>query len=62
MLTTEQAAERLGISPRRVQELCVMGEIADAQRFAGVWMIPAPPRRTVDRPRGRPLMSKGARK
>lgn len=54
LLTIAQAASRLKISERRLQELCAAGEIDGATRFGGAWAIPDPPRRTVERPRGRP--------
>ena len=58
MLTAAQAAARLGISTRRVQKLCEVGEIAGAERFGNAWMTPDPPVRTVERPRGRPRKEK----
>lgn len=40
MISTHQAAEALGVSPRRIQQLAVAGRIPGAQRVAGVWLIP----------------------
>ena len=40
MLTAKQAAEKWGITVRRVQEYCKSGRIAGAERFGSSWMIP----------------------
>lgn len=39
-LTVEQAAEKWGISNRRVQKLCADGRVPFAQRFGKSWTIP----------------------
>ena len=39
-LTVEQAAEKWGISKRRVQKLCADGRVPFAQRFGKSWAIP----------------------
>ena len=39
-ITVEQAAEKWGISKRRVQKLCAEGRIPFAQRFGKSWAIP----------------------
>ena len=39
-LTTTEAAERWGITPRHVQVLCKSGRIEGAV-YKGVWLIPA---------------------
>ena len=41
MITVKQAAEKWGVTPRRVQELCKEGKIKGAQRWERTWMIPA---------------------
>ena len=41
MITVQQAAEKWGVSPRRVQDLCKRGEIAGAMMWHRSWMIPA---------------------
>lgn len=41
MISAAQAAEKWGVTVRRVQDLCKRGEIKDAQRFGRAWMIPA---------------------
>ena len=38
MLTTKEAAELLGITPRRVQELIKNGALT-ARKASGVWLI-----------------------
>lgn len=40
MLTVKQAAEKWGITVRRVQEYCKNGRIAGAERFGSSWMLP----------------------
>lgn len=39
-LTLQEAAEKWGISPRRIQVLCVNGRIPGAARFGSAWAIP----------------------
>ncbi len=41
MITVKQAAEKWGLTPRRVQMMCKDGLIAGAQRWERTWMIPA---------------------
>ena len=41
MMTVREAAERWGLSVRRVQELCKMGRVHGAVLFGKNWMIPA---------------------
>ena len=40
-LTVRQAAEKWGLSPRTVQQLCTQGRIPGAQKFGKAWAIPA---------------------
>lgn len=40
-LTVRQAAEKWGLSPRTVQQLCTHGRIPGAQKFGKAWAIPA---------------------
>lgn len=47
-ITAKEAAEKWGISLRRVQDLCRMGKIHGAQRFGKSWVIPADERRPLD--------------
>ena len=40
-MTSKQAGELWGISERRVQVLCVNGQVDGTERFGGkVWLIP----------------------
>ena len=40
MLTVKQAAEKWGVTVRRVQDYCKNGRIAGVERFGSSWMIP----------------------
>ena len=40
-ITTKEAAEKWGITPRQVQLLCAQGRIKKAVRFGNAWVIPA---------------------
>lgn len=40
-ITTKEAAEKWGITPRQVQLLCARGRISGAVRFGKAWVIPA---------------------
>lgn len=54
VLNTEQAAERLGVSTRRVQQLIKSGRLP-AREFGGSYMISAGDLKLVEmRPPGRP--------
>ena len=39
-MTVKEAAEKWGLSVRRVQLLCVEGRIEGAMKHASVWVIP----------------------
>jgi len=39
-ISTQQAAEKWGITERRVQKLCEQGRIEGTIRFSRVWAIP----------------------
>ena len=41
MITSKEAAEKWGVTTRRVQELCKKGSIPGAIQFQRVWMLPA---------------------
>lgn len=56
-LTAGEMAEKWGLSLRRVQDLCRMGKIHEAERFGKNWMIPADAPRPVD---GRSKAAKSA--
>lgn len=47
-ITAHQAAEKWGISLRRVQDLCRQGRIHGAEQFGKNWMIPADAGRPLD--------------
>ncbi|MBQ3088781.1 MAG: helix-turn-helix domain-containing protein [Clostridia bacterium] len=40
MMTVKQAAEKWGVTARRVQDYCKSGRIVGAERFGTSWMIP----------------------
>lgn len=39
-MTTKEAAEKWGVTPRQVQFLCARGRILGAVRFGHAWVIP----------------------
>lgn len=41
LMTVKEAAEKWGVTPRRVQGLCKEGRIKGATRWERTWMIPA---------------------
>ena len=41
LITVKQAAEKWGVTPRRVQSLCKEGKIKGATRWERTWMIPS---------------------
>ena len=41
LITVKEAAEKWGVTPRRVQSLCKEGRIKGATRWERTWMIPA---------------------
>ena len=48
-ITPKQAGEIWGISERRVQALCVNGQVNGAQRLGGkVWLIPKDTPKPID--------------
>lgn len=55
-LNIAETAEKWGISPRRLQTLCLNGKIQGATRFGKVWMIPKTTQKPVD---GRTKAGKG---
>lgn len=48
-INISEAAERWGITARRVQDLCKKGSIAGAMRFGRAWMIPEKTDKPLDR-------------
>lgn len=49
MITVKQAAEKWGVTPRRVQGLCKEGKIIGAVRWERTWMIPADAQRSAEK-------------
>lgn len=47
-MTIKQAAEKWGVTPRRVQALCVEGRIDGAMKFGRDWAIPVDSRKPAD--------------
>lgn len=52
-LTTDEIAEKWGISTRRVTTLCKDNRIAGAVRKSGVWLIPDKAEKPATMKRGR---------
>ena len=48
-MTLKEAAEKWGVTPRRVNYYCAAGRIPGAVKIAGVWLIPKEAERPVDR-------------
>ncbi len=48
-MTTKDAADQWGITPRQVQLLCAQGRIPGAVRFGHAWVIPADAEKPEDR-------------
>ncbi|MDL2274128.1 helix-turn-helix domain-containing protein [Oscillospiraceae bacterium OttesenSCG-928-G22] len=62
-ITTKQAAERWGISQRRVAILCEQGRISGAQKAGIVWLIPPDAKKPADgRRKGKSLTTEGSNK
>ena len=53
-ISTAQAADKWGISERRVQKLCEEGRIDGVIRFSRVWAIPKDAPKPID-PRKKPM-------
>lgn len=48
-LTAKEAAQKWGISERRVQVLCEQGRIAGVQRLGKSWAIPSSVQKPIDK-------------
>lgn len=48
-ISTKEAAQKWGISERRMQKLCEEGRIPGAVRFVRVWAIPKDAKKPIDR-------------
>ena len=47
-MTLKEAAEKWGVTPRRVNYYCAGGRIAGAVKMAGVWLIPKNAEKPID--------------
>lgn len=47
-ITTKEAAEKRGVTPRQVQLLCAQGRIPGAVRFGNAWVIPVDAQKPKD--------------
>ena len=50
-MTLKAAAEKWGVTPRRVNYYCAAGRIPGAVKMAGVWLIPKNAEKPTDRRR-----------
>ncbi len=48
-MTLKEAAEKWGVTPRRVNYYCAGGRIPGAVKMAGVWLIPKEAAKPADR-------------
>ena len=48
-MTLKEAAEKWGVTPRRVNYYCAGGRISGAVKMAGVWLIPKDAEKPADR-------------
>ena len=55
-MTLKEAAEKWGVTPRRVSYYCAAGRIPGAVKKAGVWLIPKNAEKPID---GRTKQGKG---
>lgn len=47
-VTIQEMSKKWGITPRRIQVLCVTGRIEGAEKFGRAWAIPANAKRPTD--------------
>jgi hypothetical protein len=47
-ITPQQAADEWGVSARRVQALCINGQIENAKKIGRIWLIPQNTTKPVD--------------
>ena len=50
-MTLKEAAEKWGVTPRRVNYYCAGGRISGAVKMAGVWLLPKTAEKSTDRRR-----------
>ncbi len=48
-MTLKEAAEKWGVTPRRVNYYCAAGRIPGAVKMAGVWLLPKEIAKPADR-------------
>ena len=48
-MTLKEAAEKWGVTPRRVNYYCAAGRIPGAVKMANIWLIPRDAEKPVDR-------------
>ena len=48
-ITLKEAAEKWGVTPRRVNYYCAAGRIPGAVKMANIWLIPKDAEKPVDR-------------
>jgi hypothetical protein len=48
LMTTKQAAEKWGVTVRRVQSLCEQGLIEGAEKLADMWVLPISAEKPID--------------
>ena len=48
-MTLKEAAEKWGVTPRRVNYYCAAGRIPSAVKMANIWLIPKDAEKPVDR-------------
>jgi excisionase family DNA binding protein len=48
LMTVTEAAELWGLTKRRVQAMCEMGQIKTAQRLGNMWVFPKSTERPLD--------------
>ena len=47
-VTIQEVAQKWGLTPRRIQVMCVSGKIKGATKFGRAWAIPSDAERPVD--------------
>ena len=47
-MTLKEAAEKWGVTPRRVNYYCAGGRIPGAVKMAGVWLLPKTAEKPID--------------
>jgi len=56
LMTVAEAARQWGLTKRRVQSMCEMGQIKETQRLGNMWVFPKDTKRPID---GRTKAAKG---